>query len=45
LTSFLYPSIEYRAEKHMRLVILERLIGSVFLALLITAISKTYLIR
>jgi len=45
LTTFLYPSIEYRAEKHKRLVILERLLGSVFLALLITAISKTYLIR
>lgn len=44
-TSFLYPSTEYRAEKHKRLVILERLLGSVFLALLITAISKTYLIR
>jgi len=44
-TSFLYPSIEFRAEKHKRLVILERLLGSVFLALLITAISKTYLIR
>jgi len=26
-------------------VIVERLLGSVFLALLITAISKTYLIR
>ncbi len=44
-TSFLYPSTEYRAEKHKRLVILERLLGSVFLALLITAIGKTYLIR
>jgi hypothetical protein len=44
-TSFLYPSIEYRAKKHKRLVILERLLGSVFLALLITAIGKTYLIR
>ena len=44
-TSFLYPSTEYRAEKHKSLVILERLLGSVFLALLITAISKTYLIR
>lgn len=45
LTSFLYPVIEYEAEKHTRLVIFERLLGSVFLALLITAISKTYLIR
>ena len=45
LTSFLYPAIEYEAEKHTRLVIVERLLGSVFLALLITAISKTYLIR
>jgi uncharacterized protein YjbI with pentapeptide repeats len=45
LTSFLYPSIEYEAERHTRLVIVERLLGSVFLALLITAISRTYLIR
>jgi len=45
LTSFLYPTIEYRAEKHTRLVIIERLLGSVFLALLITAITKTWLIR
>jgi len=33
------------AEKHKHLVILERLLGYVFLSLLITAISKTYLIR
>ena len=45
LTSFLYPTIEYRAEKHTRLVIIERLLGSVFLALLIPAITKTWLIR
>ena len=45
LTPFLYPAIEYEAERHTRRVIFERLLGSVFLALLITAISKTYLIR
>ncbi len=43
--SFLYPTIEYRAEKHRFLIMLERFLGYVFLALLITAISKTYLIR
>ncbi|KUK43436.1 MAG: hypothetical protein XD72_2198 [Methanothrix harundinacea] len=45
LTSFLYPAIEYEAEKHTRLVIIERLLGSVFVALLIATISRTYLIR
>ena len=45
LTSFLYPQFEYRTEKHARLVILERLLGSVAIAIFITAISKTYLIR
>jgi hypothetical protein len=45
LTSFFYPAIEYEAERHTRLVIVERLLGSIFLTLLITAISKTYLIR
>ena len=45
LTSFLYPSIQYEAVRHTRWVIFERLLGSVFIALLITAISKTYLIR
>ncbi len=46
--SFLYPTIEYRAEKNKVLIIMvvvERFLGYVFLALLITAISKTYLIR
>jgi len=43
--SFLHPSIEYKFEKHTRWVILERLLGTLFIALLITAISKTYLIR
>lgn len=37
--------IQYEAVKHTRLVIFERLLGSVFLALLITAITKTWLIR
>ncbi|HOO53509.1 MAG TPA: pentapeptide repeat-containing protein [Methanothrix sp.] len=45
ITSFLHPSIEYELKKYSRLAILERLLGSVFIALLITAISKTYLIR
>jgi uncharacterized protein YjbI with pentapeptide repeats len=45
LTSFLYPNIEYKAKRNERLIIVERLIGSLFIAIFITAISKTYLIR
>lgn len=44
-TSFLQPSVEYELERHTRLAIVERLLGSFFVALFITTISKTYLIR
>ena len=44
-TAFLHPSIEYKLERCMRWAIFERLLGTFFMALVITAISKTYLIR
>jgi uncharacterized protein YjbI with pentapeptide repeats len=44
-TSFLHPAIEYKLERCMRWAIFERLLGPFFMALVITAISKTYLIR
>jgi len=44
-TAFLHPTIEYKLERCMRWAILERLLGPFFMALVITAISKTYLIR
>ena len=44
--SFLQPNIDYKAdEKYTRYAIIERILGSVLIALLIAAISKTYLIR
>lgn len=44
-TSFLHPTIEYKLERCVRWAIFERLLGPFFMALVITAISKTYLIR
>ena len=44
-TAFLHPTIEYKLERCMRWAIFERLLGPFFMALVITAISKTYLIR
>ena len=44
-TSFLHPSIEYKLDGYKRWVIAERLLGPLFVALFITAVSKTYLIR
>jgi uncharacterized protein YjbI with pentapeptide repeats len=44
-TAFLHPTIEYKLERCVRWAIFERLLGPFFLALVITAISKTYLIR
>jgi uncharacterized protein YjbI with pentapeptide repeats len=44
-TAFLHPSIEYKLERCVRWAIFERLLGPFFLALVITTISKTYLIR
>ena len=44
--SFLQPNIEYKTDgKYARYAIIERILGSVLIALLIAAISKTYLIR
>ena len=44
-TAFLHPAVEYKLERCLRWAIFERLLGPFFLALVITAISKTYLIR
>jgi hypothetical protein len=44
-TSFLHPSIEYKLDCCERWIVTERLLGPFFIALFITAISKTYLIR
>ena len=44
-TSFLHPGTEYKLEQCVRWAIAERLLGPFFLALVITTISKTYLIR
>jgi uncharacterized protein YjbI with pentapeptide repeats len=44
-TIFLQPSVEYELTSHTRWAIIERLLGSLFIALFITAIGKTYLIR
>jgi hypothetical protein len=44
-TAFLHPTIEYKLERCVRWAIFERLLGPFFMALVITAISKTYLIR
>ena len=44
-TAFLHPAVEYKLERCLRWAILERLLGPFFLALVITTISKTYLIR
>lgn len=44
-TSFLHPTIEYKLEHCVRWAIFERLLGPFFMALVITTISKTYLIR
>jgi hypothetical protein len=45
-TSFIHPTIEYKLEeKYMRLAIYERLLGSILIALFITALSRTYLVR
>jgi hypothetical protein len=44
-TAFLHPTIEYKLERCMRWAIVERLLGPFLMALVITAISKTYLIR
>jgi len=44
-TAFLHPSVEYKLERCLRWAILERLLGPFLLALVITTISKTYLIR
>jgi len=43
--SFLQPNIDYKTdEKYARYAIIERILGTVLIALLIAAISKTYLI-
>ena len=44
-TTFLHPAVEYKLERCLRWAIAERLLGPFFLALVITTISKTYLIR
>ena len=44
-TAFLQPAVEYKLERCLRWAIAERLLGPFFLALVITTISKTYLIR
>jgi len=44
-TAFLHPAVEYKLERCLRWAIFERLLGPFFLALVITTISKTYLIR
>lgn len=44
-TAFLHPAVEYKLEGCLRWAIAERLLGPFFLALVITTISKTYLIR
>jgi hypothetical protein len=46
-TSFLQPHTEYKVSggSHTRLAILERVLGSIFIGLLIACISRTYLIR
>ena len=44
-TAFLHPAVEYKLERCLRWAIAERLLGPFFLALVITTISKTYLIR
>ena len=44
-TAFLHPTIEYKLERCLRWAIAERLLGPFLLALVITTISKTYLIR
>jgi uncharacterized protein YjbI with pentapeptide repeats len=44
-TAFLHPTIEYKLERCVRWAIFERLLGPFFMALVITTISKTYLIR
>ena len=44
-TAFLHPAVEYKLERCLRWAIAERLLGPFFMALVITAISKTYLIR
>ena len=44
-TAFLHPAVEYKLERCLRWAILERLLGPFLLALVITTISKTYLIR
>lgn len=43
-TAFLHPAVEYKLERCLRWAIAERLLGPFFLALVITTISKTYLI-
>lgn len=46
LTNFIQSSIDYKVDgKYAKYVIIERLLGSLLIAILITAISKTYLIR
>ena len=46
LTSFVYPSVDFKAEGwHKRLAILEQFLGSLFIGLLIAAITRTYLVR
>jgi len=44
-TAFLHPAAEYKLERCLRWAIAERLLGPFLLALVITTISKTYLIR
>lgn len=45
-TSFLYPSKEFiMVKKYESLTIIERLLGSIFITLILAAIAKTYLIR
>ncbi|MGV8126746.1 MAG: pentapeptide repeat-containing protein [Methanothrix sp.] len=44
-TAFLHPAVEYKLERCLRWAIAERLLGPFLLALVITTISKTYLIR
>ena len=44
-TAFLQPAVEYKLERCLRWAIAERLLGPFLLALVITTISKTYLIR
>jgi hypothetical protein len=44
-TIFIQPSVEYELQHHTRWIIVERLLGTFFVALFLTSISKTYLIR